>query len=420
MTRRPRLLFLAYSFRPAPWIACVRTWNIAKHLSMRGWDVTVVTPHPSLWLKAENSNAVVKEASEIGIKFCCTDHDWPALNAGNIRNSSNVLARFWGKICRRISRELGIEAAFGWRSSVLRACKSIKPGDVDIILATAKPNISFAAAERLSVLLKCPFVMDYRDPWTGDPHPGGKINSNDRLTEAALLRRCAAVTVVSPSWAELIGNGFAVADKTHVISNGYDPEMFAHVSPMSLDHFTIVYAGTLYPPKRVLDPVLQAFKLALTAGLKAKFHYYGAYSENVSASANRLGLTNEVIIHGQVSRDEALSAQKGAGMNVVVCSLEEEGTPSDNGMVTGKIYDCLALKRPILVVASRQSDMRKIIATTGGARCFSASDVPEMATFMKDVAGGALCNDGNPAAYQWISISEKLDNLLRTVVRQTL
>ena len=33
----------------------VRTWNIAKHLARSGWEVTVVTPHPSIYRNPDDS-----------------------------------------------------------------------------------------------------------------------------------------------------------------------------------------------------------------------------------------------------------------------------------------------------------------------------------------------------------------------------
>ncbi len=51
--KRPKMLFLACYFPPVHGSACVRTWNMAKYLARLGWDVTVVTPDPSLWRNVE-------------------------------------------------------------------------------------------------------------------------------------------------------------------------------------------------------------------------------------------------------------------------------------------------------------------------------------------------------------------------------
>ena len=49
--------------------SCVRTWNIAKYLARLGWQVTVVTPHPSVWRHVDNpESATAQELKREGIK----------------------------------------------------------------------------------------------------------------------------------------------------------------------------------------------------------------------------------------------------------------------------------------------------------------------------------------------------------------
>ena len=235
--------------------------------------------------------------------------------------------------------------------------------------------------------------------------------------EEGLLEACQAVTVVSRSWARLLNQHYGVKHKTHVISNGYDPAMSAEVAAKDFGHCAVVYACTLYPPKRTLDPVLESF----SAGLKLtatpmRFHYYGDCAPEVHASVERLGLRAHVEIHGDVPRAEALSAQKGADVVVVVTSVEDEGTLADKGIVTGKIFDCLALERPALVVTPPGSDMYSIAEETGGMRCFTGSDILGMTNFLLDCARGQTPARRSPELYQWDVIGARLDHLLRSVV----
>lgn len=418
MSRRPKLLYLAHPFFPAQMIACVRTWNTAKHLATFGWDVTVVTPHPSKWLNPEMPEKVEADAKAAGIRRILTGHLWPMLAPWELRWHEGRLAWDIGRICRRVAHSLGLEAQIGWFYSVKRACCNLMPSDVDVILATAKPNIAFLAARWLGRRLNRPFVLDYRDPWTGDPHSGNNTSSGLNFKEAQLMRECAAVTVVSSSWAELIGSSFGVSEKIHVVSNGFDPAMFVGVRPAAFDHIAIVYAGTLYPPKRILDPVLKAFGILIKRHptLRTKFHYYGDHAESVGGAAVQLGIKEHVVIHGCVSRAEALSAQKGASVVVVIASVGEEQSLSDKGIVTGKIFDCFALGRPIMAIAPEGSDLRDVVETAGGGRCFTGSDIHGMADYMTQVAGGSIPPFRNPAAYIWSNIAKKMDSCLRSCI----
>ena len=82
---RPKVLFLAYYFPPHNSSGCVRTWNIAMSLTRLGWDVTVVTPDPSVWRKVEDCERVVSELDGEGIKRILTGHQWRCLMPNHLK-----------------------------------------------------------------------------------------------------------------------------------------------------------------------------------------------------------------------------------------------------------------------------------------------------------------------------------------------
>lgn len=416
LKHRPCLLYLAYSFRPGQMIAAVRAWNTANQLTRLGWDVRVVTPDPNLLLHTENLEKVTNEVISAGFSRIFTDHDLKMLVHGQMKYPQNFVAWLIGGICRHVANIFGVESQIGWLPAAERACAHLKPGEIDCILATGSPYVSFRLARKLAKRLKCPFVLDYRDPWRGDPHV---VKSNSRREineEASLLQECAAVTIVSPSWAKLLDMHYGVGYKTYVISNGYDNDMFVNVLPKHYDHFSIVYAGTLYPPKRILDPVFQAINECLKRTTsKIIFHYYGPYIAMVREAACKYGIENNVEIHGNVSRDEALSAQKGANLNLIVTSVEDHSSLADRGIVTGKIFDCMALERPMLVVAPCGSDVYKIAETSGRIGCFSGEQVPLMINFVLACMENKEPPLNKPELYQWNSLGAQLNELLRTV-----
>ena len=66
--KRPRLLYLAYAFPPLNTVGCGRAWNTAMYLSRLEWDVTVVTPDPSLWQKVEDASGVNLRIEQEGLR----------------------------------------------------------------------------------------------------------------------------------------------------------------------------------------------------------------------------------------------------------------------------------------------------------------------------------------------------------------
>jgi glycosyltransferase involved in cell wall biosynthesis len=420
LNRRPRLLFLAHRFPPASSSGCVRTWNTAKYMTKLGWDVTVVTPHPSVWKHVENPEKTHSDLKREGIQRILTGHQWRCLMPDLLDCWNQGLGWFAGGVCRRMARHLGIDNGIGWMKAVEWSCSALTAEDVDIVLATGTPFTAFKVAKRLSDKFGWPYILDYRDPWAGNPHRATPARASTIREEAQLLAGCAAVTIVSRSWALAMDRRFGLGSKVHVVTNGYDPEELAGVRPYGFGHFAIVYTGLFYPPKRVISPVMAALK-RLKETLKGKtgewyFHYYGDHEDHVREEAKRFGVMEQVILHGQVPRTEALSAVRGAGVAVVISSVVEEVAIENKGIVPAKAFEALGVGTPILLVAPPGSDIEAIIETTGMGRRCAGSDIDGIASFLADAMHGRIPESKDREVYAWTNIVKKMDAILRTAI----
>lgn len=308
----------------------------------------------------------------------------------------------------------------GWVKDVKQACASLSPKDVDLILASGAPFMAFRLARQLSDQLGCPYVLDYRDPWTGNPHKSREDRTSTIREEADLLKGCAAVTIVSPSWGVALDQTYRVGSKLHVLSNGYNPEDMEAVKPYQFEHCAFVYTGNFYPPKRVIMPFLAALKLLRERlgknGQDWFFHYYGIDENHVRKEVDRLGLNDRVVLHGRVSQREALSAIKGANLSVVITSIEDEFTLKDKGIVTGKIFEAIGLRTPVLLIAPNGSDAITTTETTGLVKNFTGADIQGMASFLEDVVQGQVSQPKNLELFSWVSISKAFDVVLRQAI----
>jgi glycosyltransferase involved in cell wall biosynthesis len=296
----------------------------------------------------------------------------------------------------------------------------LTPDDVDIILASGDPFLAFKLAKLLSDRLRRPYVLDYRDPWTGNLHATQADRPATVQLEARLLTHAAEVTIVSRAWSIAMDQRFALGPKLHVVSNGYDPNELEKVRPHDFGHFAIVYTGGFYPPKRVISPVMAALERlkATTAGSTCSwyFHYYGIHEDHVRAEAQRFGVAERVVLHGRVPRAEALSAVCGAGVTVVITAIAEKGTLADNGMVTGKLFEALGLKTPILLICPSESDAAAIIADAGVHASFTGTDIDGMSRHLLQLMSGRIrpSQSAAPERYAWPELVKPLDALLRS------
>jgi glycosyltransferase involved in cell wall biosynthesis len=418
--RRPKLLFLARPFPPLRATACVRTWNIAKQLARLGWVVTIITPHPSVWRHVDSPQETDVKLKEHGIRRILTGHPWRLLLPGQLKCWNQGGGWLVGEICRKVARYLNIDSGVGWIKAAEQACDALSADDVDVILATGSPFAAFRLARRLSKRFGRPYVLDYRDPWTGNPHLSGRLRRDIVQEEASLLANSAAVTIVSPSWGSAMDNRFGLGSKLHVVTNGYDPEELAEVEPFNFGHFAIVYTGNFYPPKRIISPVMAALRrLKETPDGQNRewyFHYYGAQGNHVCEEARQFGLMDRVILHGSVPRREALSAVRGAGVAVIISSVAEQMTVEDKGIVPGKIFETLGLGTPILLIAPRGSDVEAIAAATGLMRSFTGADVDSMTSFLTATMGCRVAPSEGRETYAWPNVVKEMDHVLRAAM----
>lgn len=420
MNRRCRLLFLACHFPPARAVSCVRTWNIAKYLARSGWEVTVVTPRPSLWRHADDPNRIDSELHREGIRRILTEYRWRCLQPDHLRCWNRGLGWFLGGVCRRIARYWSIDSGIGWIRAAEQACSHLTPTDVDVILASGAPFASFTLAHRLSARLGRPYVLDYRDPWTMNPAMTRPPRSGVVRQEARLLAGCAAVTLVSPSWAAALEQRFGLGSKVHVLTNGYDPEELSTVLPHDFGHSALVYAGSFYPPQRVISPVMAALhrlKTTTNGGVEWYFHYYGSQGEHVRQAAGEYGVMDRVVLHGNVSRREVLSAIRGATAAVVIMSTDKEVTPENKGWIPAKVFENMGLNTPMLLISPPGSDIEKIVESTGFGQRLSGNDIDGMAMFFAAAIRGLFPPPNNHnTVYAWPTLATKLDTILRGVL----
>ena len=388
-------------------------------MSRQGWDVSVVTPHPSVWRRLDNPEKAARDIEREGIRRIFTGHHWrsltPELNCWNEGSGWIV-----GGVCRQIARRLSIDRGIGWIKPAERACSHLTSRDVDLILASGPPFSAFMLAKRLSKRLGRPYVLDYRDLWSRNFYrPLPAVTQR----EAGLLAGCAGIITVSPSWGLIMDSQFGVGQRRHVITNAYDPEDLMPVRPHEFGHFSIVYAGTFRPPKRVIMPVMAALQrlnsINSAAFQDVFFHYYGKDSEHVENAAREFGVADRVVFHGQVPRAEALAALRGSSIAVVVTSVSMAERAEDNGMIPAKLYESIGLRNRVLLIAPRGSDARKVLAETGCGRSFAADEIDNIASYIAESVANGPSTQTAPERYSWPHVVKRLDDTLRAVLCET-
>jgi glycosyltransferase involved in cell wall biosynthesis len=218
----------------------------------------------------------------------------------------------------------------------------------------------------------------------------------------------------------MLNQSYGLRSKLHVVTNGYDCEELAQVKARSHGHAAIVYAGTFYPPKRVISPIMKALSNIKT-DMDSRgwyFHYFGPHGDHFRTEAERFDVINRVVLHGNVPRPEVLAALRGAAVGIVITSIFSNSSQEDKGIVPGKLFEIIGLGTPVLLVTPSAGDIHDIVNTTGLVGSFAGNDIEGIGEFIRNAIRGHAPQAKCPEAYSWANIVKKLDSVLRNASGQ--
>mgnify|MGYP000203407985 CR=1 FL=1 len=412
------ILFVAAEFPPLNTVATIRNWNLATQLARRGWNVTVLTIPPSLWRHRNDDHPVLTGPALPNLHFIHAPPPlaWlnPQLYSATTRSSIASL------VDRLLSQHLPLSAlpVHAWYFTARRAACAHMHSSPHVVLGSGGPLLaSFLLAYSFARRYRIPYVLDYRDLWTvGNPHKRTLHNSWQRPIERHIAKRAAAIVTVSHPLLRTLRDAFRLdEDRLHVITNGYNPAQLNAITPLDFPEPAIVYAGTLYPPIRTLEPLFAALQFLDRPQFHWRFHYYGPQVDLVERHAAPYGLLPRIVCHGKVPWSRAVAALKGAHCAVAVVSVRND-TAEDQGILTGKLFELLGLGVPILLIAPTNAEARQFLF--GHGQAYSAQQVREIADYLYSLIGSERKRYSPPQECSWDTLGTIWDSLLDRLIRQ--
>lgn len=244
-------------------------------------------------------------------------------------------------------------------------------GKWDLVISTSGPYAVHLVGERLKREgLTKKWIADFRDPWSGNAiYPGlFPFTLIEKRLEKRLMEQADAITTVTMGFAvglaALHGN-----EKVYTIENGFDPIDLQGVSPEPLfpddGKFRIAHTGTIYYGKQNLSPFFKAVEaLKNDPGARhlldnLEVIFIGPRQTPLRELIAKHGLAPWVRAEGFVSRNRALRLQRDADRLLFF----PWNDPRTDGTLTGKIYEYLFSRTPIMAVGRKEiSPSQQLIA----------------------------------------------------------
>lgn len=238
--------------------------------------------------------------------------------------------------------------------------------EIDTIISTGPPHSMHLIAKKLKERFDIKWIADFRDPWTQIDFyeallPGDRADKKHKKLEKEVLTKADEVVTVSSACA--IGLEEIANRKIHVITNGYSFPNFDQ-SEVNLDKtFSITHFGSMSYPRNpeLLWKALSKLKSEHPSEyVKVEVKLVGSADYKVIESADKHGVKDCISTPGAVNHGESIQLQRQTQLLLLVAN----NTGNTKGILTGKFFEYLGAKRPILALGEKHSDLEHAVNDT--------------------------------------------------------
>lgn len=373
-----KVLIITYYWIPSGGAGVQRWVKFAKYLRDFGWEPIIYTPEnpefPSIdhsFEKDISSNIEIIKTpiwEPYNVYRKLTHKKDEPINAGFISENKKQGWKEKLSIWIRGNFLIPDPRRFWIRPSVRYLTEYLQSNSVDAVITTGPPHsmhlIGLGLKKHFPLL---PWIADFRDPWTNidfykDLNLTWIADKIHRRLEKKVVCTADAVVVISQGMKE----EFALMNpkKLQVISNGYDESDIQQGETIMDERFSISHIGTLNGARnpqtvwKVLSEICNEnpdFKVDLQIQLVGKVDF------SVLEDIRNFGLEDQLLKIDYLSHKEAIAKQNAS--QVLLLLINQSGNAK--GILTGKFYEYLAAKRPILAVGPTDGDAAKVLTETG-------------------------------------------------------
>lgn len=375
-----KILLITYYWPPSGGSGVQRWLNFTKYLSE--FDIepivyTVSNPNyaiEDLSLKASQNLTVIKqpiwEPYQLATLF--TGKNMKETSSGFLDQSKSVKT----KIVNYIRANFFIpDARKYWvKPSVRFLKKYLAANHINTIITSGPPHSLHLIGLELQDALGIKWIADFRDPWTQIDYfhqlPFTKKNLKKHFElEKKVAQNANAILVVGETMRDYYAN---FNHRVFVISNGFEPtEIDVDIKldkKFSLTHIGLLNADRnsdlFWEVVRELIDENSDFKTAIHIKL------IGKVADEVKTSVLKQGLDNIVDYIDYVPHHQVQQFQKESQVLLLLVNR----VPNAKGIVTGKIFEYLLAKRPVLAIGPVDGDLAKIINHTKSGTIADFSD----------------------------------------------
>jgi glycosyltransferase involved in cell wall biosynthesis len=375
-----KVLIITYYWPPGGGAGVQRWLKFSKYLRDFGWEPVIYTPEngempvidPSLEKDVPVGLTVIRqpiwEPYNSYKKFIGQKKD-EKINTGFL--TENKKPKLAEKVAVWIRGNLFIpDARKYWvKPSIKFLAAYLAENPVQAIVSTGPPHSMHLIAMELHKQLHLPWLADFRDPWTNIDFykdlllTAGSDRSHHRMEREVLKEADVVVSIGKQMSEEFKGILGSDTGKFHVISNGYDAEDLYTGEVRKDPKFSLAHIGTLVRSRnpevlwRVLDLMCKEVD-GFSKDLEIKL--VGKVDVHVMQCIVESGLDSFVNKISYLPHSEVIRTQQQSQVLLLLVN----NTKNAEGILTGKFYEYLSARRPIICIGPRKGELAEAFGET--------------------------------------------------------
>lgn len=387
---RKRLLIITYYWIPSGGAGVQRWVKFVKYLRDFGWEPIVYTPmnpeYPSEDYTFEkdipSDVRIIKTPiwEPYNIYRNLFGKKDEKINAGFISENKKSGWKERLSIWIRGNFLIPDPRRFWIKPSVKYLHSYLKENPVDVVVTTGPPHSMHMIGMKLKKQLPhLKWVADFRDPWTKiffykDLHLTKIADKYHHYLEQKVLKNANRIIVVSDNMQTQLSS--EISQKSFVIPNGFDEDDMLNATAAKLDAaFTISHIGTLTKNqnpsllwkclKQICDEN-DSFKKDLCIQLIGKVDFM------VLNDIERNELMESMSFTDYLPHPKAIEKQWQS--QVLLLLLTNGDVETAKGILTGKLFEYLAAKRPILAIGPTNGDVANVLGEVNVGKMVNFED----------------------------------------------
>ncbi len=280
------------------------------------------------------------------------------------------------------------DARRGWiKFAYEEAVRIIEQENIDTVFTTSPPHSAQLIGLKLKKNFGVKWIADLRDPWT-DIYYYEEFNhlpfarKKDLKYENDVLRSADRIITVSKDVKRIFASKSDKIDpnKITIIPNGYDGEDFNNKKIFQEnDEFIITYTGTLadsYNPSVFFHSLKKVTEK--NPDVKIRLRFIGNPAGTLIEELRNISLSNNLELIPTVTHDRSVEYL----LSSTILFLVIPEIKNDKGILTGKLFEYLAARKPIVCIGPEYGDAAEIINECKAGKTFERNKDSELTEYL--------------------------------------